>query len=212
MPDTTPSAPPVAERRDHVVSHHSFTLEDPYAWLKDASYPTVDDQDILSYLEAENAWFEASMAPIKPLVETLFEELKSRRPAADNSVPFSYNGYTYQSRFAEGAQYRTWHRIPTSEADADQDSWPIFLDETALAEGHEYFRLGGWEISPNNELLAYSVDTDGSERYQLAIVDLTTGKTLPAPDAPTLGTPVWSADSTQLAYTVVAENWRPYQV
>ena len=77
-PSSEPTAPPIAEKRDYSYSHHGITISDPYHWLRDASYPTIDDEDILDHVKAENAWFEAQMKPHQKLVDTLFEEMKAR--------------------------------------------------------------------------------------------------------------------------------------
>ena len=71
--------PPVAATRPHSFTFHGQTVEDPYAWLKDAGYPEVTDKDVLAYLEAENAYFDAFMEPLKPLTETIYQEMKGRR-------------------------------------------------------------------------------------------------------------------------------------
>ena len=78
LPKQAPSAPPVAEKREHSFTHHGVTLSDPYNWLRDQSYPTVDDKQVLDHLRAENAWFEARMAPHKDTVETLSREMRGR--------------------------------------------------------------------------------------------------------------------------------------
>src|SRR5687767_5814941 len=80
-------APPRAEQRPHSYQRHGYTIEDPYFWLKDQGYPKVDDADVLAYLKAENAYFEAAMKPHRPLVDTLFEEMKGRVKEDESSVP-----------------------------------------------------------------------------------------------------------------------------
>ena len=114
----TPAAPPVAERRPHTSRHHGIEIRDPYHWLRDQSYPIVDDADVIAYLEAENRYFDAFMAPHKALTETLFEEIKARQKPDDESVPVKDGNYFYQWRFAPGAQYRTWTRWPVDEPGA----------------------------------------------------------------------------------------------
>ena len=106
--------PPVAEQRPHSFERHGVTVQDPYHWLKDQSYPTVDDADVLSYLRAENAYFEAAMAPHRPLIETLFQEMRGRIPEDDSSVPVRDGQYLYWWAFQPGAQYRTWYRRPVA--------------------------------------------------------------------------------------------------
>ena len=213
--DQTPVEPPVADRRPHSYSHHGVTIEDPYHWLRDQSYPQVDDPDILAYLEAENAYFESVMAPRGELVDELFEEIKARQKPDDSGVPFKDGNWRYQWRFEEGGQYRIWQRWPAEDAEA-QDSpganAETLLNEPELAAGHDYFRLGALSVSHGGGLLAYSTDTDGSERYRLFVKDLKAGELLEDVIDNTLGGAVWTADDSALLYVVVDENWRPYQV
>jgi oligopeptidase B len=208
MASTSLTQAPIAARKSHSFSHHGITLDDPYAWLRDSQYPTVNDPEILAYLAAENEYFEGFMQPIQPLVDELFEELKARRPAEDESVPYTKNGYRYQWRYAKDAQYRTWYRAPTDTP----DSWALLLDERVLAQGHDYFQLGALAVSPDGEKLAYSTDTDGSERYLLQVVDIDSGDSLTPPIADTLDTPIWNSASDGLLYVVVNEQWQPLEV
>ncbi len=213
--DFQPAAAPVAERRAHSRTHHGITIEDPYHWLKDASYPIVDDADILAYLKAENAYFESVMEPRRGLVQTLFEEIKARQKADDSGVPWRKDGWYYQWRFEQDGQYRIWQRWPANGAAArlgPPANAQTLLDEPALAQGHEYFRVGALAISHGGGLLAYSTDTSGSERYTLRIKDLDSGEMLDERIENTRGSPVWVADDSALLYVVADENWRPYQV
>ena len=213
--DQTPVEPPVADRRLHSYSHHDVTIEDHYHWLKDPGYPQVDDPDILAYLKAENAYFESVMAPRRALVDTLFEEIKARQKPDDSGVPFKDGDWYYQWRFEEGGQYRIWQRWPARDGetpDSPGANAETLLNEPELAAEHAYFRLGALSVSHGGDLLAYSTDTDGSERYRLFVKDLTTGELLEDVIENTLGGAVWTADDSALLYVVVDENWRPYQV
>lgn len=203
-----PSIPPVAARKPHTFSHHGITVEDPYAWLRDPGYPKVDDAEILSYLQQENGYFEHYMAPLKPVVEQIFDELKARQPDDDASVPYLKNGFWYQWRFEKDAQYRRWYRAPETEPEA----WQLLLDEPALADGHEYFSLGALAVSPDSGKLAYSIDIDGSERYTLHIIDIKNSQPLSKPIPSTLGSPIWDAHSNNLFYVVVNDAWQPLEV
>ena len=203
-----PISPPVADRRPHTFAHHGIELEDPYHWLRDQSYPTVDDTDVIAYLEAENRYFDAVMEPHKALTETIFQEIKGRQKPDDESVPVKDGNYFYQWRFAPGAQYRTWTRWPVGEPDAVE----TLLDETALADGYDYFSLGAFSVSHDGRYLAYSTDTSGAERYTMVVKDLTTGVVLPEAIESTLGDAVWAADNRTFFYGVMNENWRSDQV
>ena len=195
--------PPVADRRQHSFSHHGITVDDPYAWLRDPGYPDVKDKDVLAYLEAENGWFEGAMAPHKPLLDTLFQEMKGRIKEDDQSVPQKDGDYIYWRAFETGAQYRKWYRKPSAGGD-DQ----LILDEPALAAGHEYFRLGAMSVSPDGRYLAYAIDTNGSERFEARIKDLFSGEILPEVIPDTLSSLVWTADSKGLLYGLANDKWR----
>jgi oligopeptidase B len=199
--------PPVAERRPHSFTHHGITIEDPWHWLRDPGYPIVEDRDVLAYLEAENAYFESVMAPAAALQATILEELKGRITPDDASVPARDGAYDYWWQFKPGDQYRTWMRRAVADG-AEQ----LVLSEPALAEGHDYFRLSGAAISPDGRLVAYATDTSGDERFTLKVRDITSGADIATVTSQSVGVPVWSADSTALAWTEVNEQWRRFRV
>ena len=195
--------PPVAAQRPHTTTCHGVTIEDPYFWLRDQSYPKVDDPDVIDYLKAENAYFEARMEPHAALIETIFQEMKGRLKEDESSVPQKDGNYLYWRRFEKGAQYKQWMRKLVAGG-SDQ----LILDEAALAKGKEFFRLGGVAISEDDRIMAYSSDADGSERFTVHFRDLTTGADLPDAIPGTLGGSVFSKDGTSLLYGLVNENWR----
>ena len=199
----TLSAPPVAAKRDHAFTHHGITVSDPYHWLKDPSYPVVDDPDVLDYVKAENAWFEQEMAGRKPLVDALFAELKGRVKEDDSTVPQKDGDYIYWTEFEEGKEYRLWYRRPAVGGDAQ-----LMLDENQLAEGKDYFRLGAISVSDNDRYLAFSCDDNGSERFTARIKDLQTGALLDDVIPETLSGLTWVADDTMIAYGKANEHWR----
>ncbi len=216
-PDATPQAasPPVAPQLPYSYTRHGVTIDDPWRWLRDLGYPTVEDEEILAYLNAENAYFEARMAPYKGLTDTIFEEIKGRQQPDLASVPWKDGDWYYQWRFAEESQYRVWLRWPATgdnAREAPTAEAETILDEPALAEGLEYFRLGSLSVSHGGNLMAYGADTDGSERFRLVVKDLETGKLLPEEIPDTTSRVVWSADDSSFFYTLVDENWRPWQV
>jgi len=202
------SQPPVAARKPYRVTYHGKTIEDPYHWLRDPGYPEVADAEILAYLEAENAYFNAQMEPHQPLIDTLYEELKGRQQLDDASVPYPMGGYLYQWRFRDDAQYRLWLRAPVDEPEAMQ----VILDEPALAAEHDYFRLGGFSVSLDGQYLAWSSDTNGSERFTIRVKNLFTGEVLDDCIEQSMGAPVWCQDHATFFYVIVNDNWRPYQV
>ena len=207
MPNTTHSAPPVAAKKPTTATHHGITLADDYAWLRDPGYPKVENREVLDHLEAENAWFEARMEPHKPLVEALFKEMRARIKEADKSVPQKDGDYLYWVEYEEAAEYKKWWRRPVGGAE-DGSADTLILDEVALAAGCEYFRLGALSVSQDGQLLAYSVDDNGSERFTVRIKDLATGELLPDTIEGTLSALVWVAGDTGLVYSLANEQWR----
>ncbi|MET4897708.1 S9 family peptidase [Sphingomonadaceae bacterium jetA1] len=195
--------PPIAETRAHSFTAHGITIEDPYAWLKDPAYPDVTDTDVLAYVEAENAYFEGVMAPRQPLIDRLYEEMKGRIKEDESSVPQKDGDWLYWTAFETGGQYRKWWRRPVAGG-ADE----LLLDEPALAEGKEYFRLGAFSISNNGRYLAYAIDDNGSERFEVRVKDLTTGEHLPDVIPGMLSEIVWVADDSGFLYGVANAQWR----
>ena len=195
--------PPVAEQRLYSYERHGFTISDPYHWLKDKSYPKVDDEDVLDYLKAENRWFEQNMAGQKAFTKSLFAEMKARIKEDESTVPQKDGDWIYWSKFEEGLQYRQHYRKSVAGG-ADQ----LILDENILAKDKEYFRLGAMSVSPDGKLLAFSVDDTGAERFEARIKNLETGEMLADVIPGTLSSLVWSADSKNLLYGLANENWR----
>lgn len=203
MTDTTSVAPPVAAKKPYSITHHGITVSDDYAWLRDPGYPEVTDSAVLAHLEAENAWFEARMAPRQGLIDRLFKEMRARIKEADKSVPQKDGDYLYWIEFEEGAEYKKWWRRPVAGGPDE-----LMLDEVALAEGKDYFRLGAIAVSQNGRMLAFSVDDNGSERFTARIKNLATGEILPDEIPGTLSSLVWVAGDTGLVYSLANENWR----
>lgn len=195
--------PPRAEQRDHSFTRHGITISDPYHWLRDDSYPTIDDEDVLEYLRAENAYFEAQMDGRKALVDTLFAEMRGRIKEADATVPQRDGDFEYWSEFEEGGQYRKFYRRPVTGGDAH-----LILDGPALAEGLEYFSLGALSVSEDGRYLAYSTDTTGGEYYTAFIKDLQSDALLPDRIENVNSGLVWAADDAMIIYGRANENWR----
>nr|WP_226700021.1 S9 family peptidase [Qipengyuania gaetbuli] len=202
---TAPTSPPTAEKRDHSYTHHGITISDPYHWLKDQGYPVVDDEDILAYVKAENAWFETRMEPQKALVDELYEEMKARIKEDDSTVPQKDGDWLYWTEFEEGAEYRKWYRKPVAGGDK-----VLILDENQLAEGLDYFRLGAFSVSKNGRYLAYSTDTNGSERFTIVIKDLETGEMLADEIPGTRSGPTWVMGDKGIVYGKSTEQWRTH--
>jgi oligopeptidase B len=199
-------SPPTAEQRPYSYERHGVTIEDPWHWLRDPKYPQVDDKDVLAYLHAENDYFQAWAKQHQALIDQLFEEMKGRIKEDDSSVPLRDGDFLYWWAFKPGAQYRTWYRRP---ANGGEDQ--IIFDEPVEAEGKDYFRLGALEVSPDGKLLATLVDDNGSERFQLRIRDLSTGKEIETVTDVGIGQPVWTSGSDGIVFTEVNDNWRSYR-
>jgi len=205
---------PVAAQKPHRYERHGRQVDDPFAWLRDPGYPTVTDEEVLGYLKAENAYFEAWKAPHEPLIETLFQELKGRQKEDDSSVPVKDGAWEYWWAFQPGAQYRQWWRrrpVGAPRPSVSSDDAQLIFDEVAEAADREYFRLGALAISPDGRLAATLVDDDGSERFKLRVRDLSTGETLEEVTTVGIGTPVWTSDSAGIVFTEVNDNWRSYR-
>ncbi|HUU85409.1 MAG TPA: S9 family peptidase [Phycisphaerae bacterium] len=195
--------PPVATVRPHTTTLHGVTRTDDYYWLKDRT-----DPEVIRHLEAENAHTAAVMKHVEPLRKRLYKEFKSRLKETDLSVPARDDDYYYYTRTFEGKQYQVYCRKKGS-LDAEEE---VLLDANELAKGHEYFRIGGFENSPDHKLLAYSVDTNGSEMYTLRVKDLTTGRLLPDEIRDTYYGLEWGNDDRTLFYTTLDAAKRPYRV
>ena len=195
--------PPVAATHPHSFTTHGITIDDPWAWLKDPGYPEVADKQVLAYLEAENAYFEAQMAPHKPLTDRLYEEMKGRIKEDDASVPQKDGDWLYWTAYETGGQYRKWLRKPVAGGGDE-----LLLDEPALAEGKEYFRLGAFSVSNDGKLLAYAIDDNGSERFTIRVKNLASGEHLPDTIPGMLSEIVWTADDSAFLYGLANEQWR----
>ncbi|WP_326550920.1 S9 family peptidase [Micromonospora sp. NBC_01813] len=215
MTTQTP-VPPAAKRVPTERTHHGDTVVDEYAWLA-----VKDDPDTIAYLQAENAYTEGATAHLAALRETLFNETKRRTQETDLSVPTRKGGYWYYTRTVEGRQYgiqcRRQVRPDETDPPATTDGTPpdgeeILLDGNALAEGHDFFALGTFDVSADGRWLAYSTDFSGDERFTLRIKDLATGEVLPDEVPSTFYGTAWSADGSALFYLTVDDAWRPYRV
>jgi oligopeptidase B len=213
---TTSAQPPIAKRIPTERSQHGDTVVDEYAWLADKS-----DPDTVAYLKAENAFTEAATAHLATLRGTLFDEIKTRTKETDLSVPARKGAYWYYSRTVEGQQYPLHCRRALAPGEVDPpstaDGGPlpgeeVLLDGNALAEGHEFFALGTFDVSPDGRWLAYSTDFAGDERFTLRIKDLSTGEVLADEIAGVFYGSAWSADASVLFYLTVDDAWRPHRV
>lgn len=183
------ATPPVAERREHAVAApHGAVRQDEYYWMRDDSRK---DPDVLAYLTAENAYTDSVMARLVPLKDRLFEELVGRIKQDDATVPYRSKGYWYYTRYEDGREYPI-HARRKGDMQAPEE---ILLDVNALAEGHGYYAIGSWNVSPDNRLLAYAEDTVGRRQYTLRFKDLGSGELLSDSIENMSANLVWAADS-----------------
>lgn len=183
--------------RSHRVASPNGARDDVYYWLRD---DTRTDPDVLSYLKAENQYTEAMLAPVQPLIDGLYTEIVARLKQDDSTVPVRYRGYWYSIRFAIGQEYPIVLRRADTAPGAPLAEEEILLDGNALASGLPFFQLGGYEISPDDRLLAYTEDTVGRRQYRLRIKDLVTGTLLPDVIENVDGGIAWADDNRTLLY------------
>jgi oligopeptidase B len=194
-------SPPVARKAHNEIKLHGITLVDDYAWLRDK-----EDKDVTAYLQAENAYADAVMAPLDGLREELYQEMLSHVKQTDVSVPYRDGAWWYYSRTEEGLQYAIYCRKRGREAGPDGDAAEeVLLDGNQLAQGHAFFAIGDTDITDDGRWLAYTTDTTGFRQYTLRVKDLTTGETLPG-EVERVGSVVWAADHRTLFYTVEDEQ------
>jgi oligopeptidase B len=201
MTEKNPSVPPVARKEHTETQMHGVLLVDDYAWLRDKENP-----DVTAYLDAENAYADAVMAPLAGLREELYQEMLSHMKQTDISVSYRDGDWWYYSRTEEGLQYGIFCRKRGGPAGPDADAPEVvLLDGNELAKGHAFFAIGDTDITDDGRWLAYSTDTMGFRQYTLRIKNLETGETL-ADEVERVGSVVWAADNRTLFYTVEDEQ------
>lgn len=215
--------PPIAARIPTPRSHHGDTFIDDFQWLSDPENP-----EVLAHLQAEQAYAEALTADQEPLRQAIFTEIKNRTLETDLSVPHRRGDWWYYRRTAAGQQYPIHCRIsaesstepsslvswtpPVIDAERPDPTEQILIDGNAEAEGNPFFSLGDLTVSRDQNLLAYSADHRGDERFSLRIKDLRSGVLLPDRIDNVFYGAAFSPDGTELFYTVADDSWRPHQV
>ena len=188
----SPFTPPIAHPKPVRLENHGHFRIDPYYWLKERNNP-----DVLEYLTAENAYTEAMMAHQNQLEQDIVKEIQGRIPQTDISVPYQLDHDYYYTRFEEGKEYPVFCRKKQS-LKADEQ---IMLDANALAEGHDYFSIGGLAISAKQNILAYAYDTRGRRLYTIQCKNLDTDELLADTIADVTGNMVWANDHRTLFYS-----------
>ena len=195
--------PPIADKVPKKLEKHGDVRIDNYYWMRltdgqrNDKAPDAHTQKVLDYLDAENDYFDSKMAHTEKFREELFQEMKARIKEDDESVPYKDNSYYYITRYKKGGQYPVYSRKKeTLEAEEE-----ILFDVNKMAEGHDYYALVGLNVSENNKLLAFAVDTISRRQYDLQFKDLETGKIYPEVIKNTTGGAAWSNDNKTIFYT-----------
>ena len=205
--------PPVAARRPHSFTTHGITVQDDYAWLKDANWqkvlrePELLDKDIRVYLEAENGYADALLGSTNELQKQLVAEMRGRIKEDESSVPSPDGAFAYFSKYREGGQHPLVCRMKR-----DGGHEQVILDGDELAKRSDYFQLRGTRHSPDHRLHAWAVDDRGSEYFAIRVRDWATTTDLPDVIEGTDGGIVWQADSCAFYYVKLDDNHRPMQV
>src|SRR5262245_11750074 len=209
MPETltaqersTPLEPPIARKDPHVVTLNGDKRVDDYYWLREKSNP-----EVISYLEAENAYTEGMTKGSVPFQDALYKEMLARIKQTDLSVPYRLRGYYYYSRTEEGKQYSIQCRKKGS-LDGPEE---VLLDLNEMASEHKFLAIGALAVSDDDMKLAFTLDTTGFRQYGLRVKDLATGKIGPE-NAGKVGSVVWAADNRTIFYTVEDPAKRQYRL
>lgn len=205
----TPPTPPDAGKKPHVVkAPFGAERQDEYYWLRDDSRK---DAAMLGYLNAENAYADAVLAPTRPVQDKLYEEIVARIKQDDASVPYRDRGWWYYSRFETGKDYPVHARrkdapgidalsIQQANAAGDFVGEEVLLDVNALAAGKDYYSVGDYEVTPDNKILAYADDSNGRRQYTIRFRNLATGQAYPETIAGVSANLVWADDNKTLFY------------
>ncbi|WET70448.1 S9 family peptidase [Sphingobacterium sp.] len=188
---------PVAAIYPHVRKIHDDTVQDDYYWMIDYFKKGEKSQEVIDYLEKENDYTSLMLQDTVDLQENLFQELKSRIKEKDESVPYYKNGYYYYSRTEEGNQYFKFCR-KKSTLEGEEE---VLLDVDQLAQGYAYYTAKGFSVSPDNRLIAFSVDTVSRREYTIFIKNIETGEIYPDQIKNTEGAAIWGNDNQTLFYT-----------
>tara|TARA_B100001287_G_scaffold74382_2_gene61785 strand:- start:9061 stop:11169 length:2109 start_codon:yes stop_codon:yes gene_type:complete len=197
------SIPPICEVQEKLLSKHNDNRVDNYYWLNDRNNPKVID-----YLNKENDYTDYKMKDTEKFQSDIFLELKGRIKDDDESVPYKYNGYLYWKKFKKGDEHPVYLR-----KEIGGENQEILLDVNELAAKHDFFELGDYDISPNNELMAYGFDTLSRRIYQINIMNLGSGELYEETLENTTGSMVWANDNSTIFYTKQdSQTLRSFQI
>jgi oligopeptidase B len=186
------TAPPVADVRPHQVVSAQGTRNDPYYWLRD---DTRSRTDVLGYLNAENAYYQAMTAGSRGLVRQLFREMAGRLPAREETVPWRDRSYLYFDRTEAQREHPIYLRRPLSGGPDE-----VLVDGNREAEGHAYYSLGGFAVGAKEDLAAIAEDTGGRYQYTLRFREIAAGRDLPERISGVRPQAAWANDGRTVYY------------
>ncbi len=197
------STPPNATKKTHEMTIHGDTRVDDYYWMrltdeqKSAKDKDSQTQEVLDYINAENAYTQKRLKHTEKFQNDLFDEIVGRIKKDDESVPYLDNGYYYYTRYEKGKEYAI-HCRKKGSLDGDEE---VIMDENELAEGFDYFAIGSMSVSPDNQWLAFGVDTLSRRFYEINFKNLNTGDILQQTIENTTGGVAWANDNETVFYT-----------
>jgi len=194
---------PVAKIEEKILSEHGNKRIDNYFWMrlsdeqKNATTPDAQTQEVLDYLNAENDYLKKKMAHTDTLQDKLYKEIIARFDPDETSIPVVENGYSYYDRYEENQDYPLWCRRKKNEKAKEE----ILLNGPDLGNNLDYFEMGGYSVSPDNQLLVYGVDTISRRNYTLFVKNISTEKIFDDRIENTSGYAVWANDNKTIFYT-----------
>ena len=195
--------PPIAEKKPKELTIHGDTRLDNYFWLRERENP-----EVIKYLEAENDYTGKKLRHTEKFQEKLYKEIVGRIKGSDMSVPYKDNGYYYYTRYEKGGEFPIYARKKGS-LDAGEE---IMLNVNKMAKGYDYYQLTGVSVSPNNNLVAFGVDTVSRRKYTIYFKDLTTGEILADKIANTSGSATWANDDVTIFYAEKDSTLRTHKI
>lgn len=200
------AVPPVAKKVPYSHTYHGRKFEDPFHWIKDQS-PDKKRTDIVDYIKLENEYAQSHFKPNETLADSIYNETISRIQEEDQDVPYFRAPYYYYKRTGKGLQYPVYCR----KKDSLDGTEEVLLDQNNM--DHEYMDLGAYEVSPNHELLAYSLDLNGSENYKVFFKNLATGEIIENETIEvTSGDLIWYNDNKSVFYSTLDDIHRPEKI
>lgn len=194
---------PVAKKIKKELTTHGHTRIDNYYWLNQRENP-----EVIAYLEAENSYTKSKMQHTEALQEKLYNEMIGRMKQNDESVPYNLRGYSYYTRYISGKEYPLYCRKSGNGSGAEE----VMLDINQLAEGYNYYQAAGLQVSPDNGIIAFGVDTLSRRIYTIKFKNLKTGEILKDEIPNTTGSAAWANDNKTVFYTVKDSTLRAYRI